>query len=241
MEKLVSRKPHKLQVAGSSPVSATNQLQRSHPVADKEVEQSTLSLFRCDLDGLFYFNGRRNMWTAIGFQDSSCNFTASIVPVNGQQRRQIVAGIFCALLFSSKYRKNGVVAIREVVTNPLSYGRWLVLGHTNERSTVLFALNQYWLITYKCPSTMLHKTKVSPAYNEYTVDSNLVHDLFSEFDLDHINETMWDMFSESISNPNVCIDAATIASRAHVYKELTRFLAAIEPPKTPRKSDFNNN
>lgn len=98
------------------------------------------------------------MWTVIGFKKADITFAMSNYPVAVATPSKCCRHFLC-LIESSKYRKNGVVAIREVVTNPLIYSRWLGIGHTNGRSTVLFALNQYWLITYKCPIPMLHRNE----------------------------------------------------------------------------------
>lgn len=149
---------------------------------------------------------------------------------------------FLCLIVYSKYRKNGVVAIREVVTNPLIYSRWLGIGHTNGRSTVLFALNQYRLITYKCPIPMLHKTKVSPTYDQYVPNAELIEDFFRNCgDSQSINETLWEMFQGSISNPELPTEASQNGQFAYLYKRLTEFFVAIEPSKSPSKSDLNNN
>lgn len=89
---------------------------------------------------------------------------------------------------------------------------------------------------------MLHKTKVSPTYDQYVPNAELIEDFFRNCgDSQSINETLWEMFQGSISNPELPTEASQNGQFAYLYKRLTEFFVAIEPSKSPSKSDLNNN
>lgn len=89
---------------------------------------------------------------------------------------------------------------------------------------------------------MLKSVKVQPGYNEYTPDKEAI-----EFFFDHIGsaksaeETLWDMFQSSISNPDDTTEYVQNASRSFLYRRLVELLNAIEPPVNPRHTKFNEN
>jgi RNAse (barnase) inhibitor barstar len=56
-----------------------------------------------------------------------------------------------------------------------------------------------------------------------------------------INETLWDMFYESISSPDSCTDYHANAERAFLYKRLTELLLVLEPQKKITKNDLPEN
>lgn len=55
-----------------------------------------------------------------------------------------------------------------------------------------------------------------------------------------INETLWDMFQGSISNPELPSDVHENAERAYLYKRLTEFFTAIEPVKPAAAANIFN-
>jgi len=62
-----------------------------------------------------------------------------------------------------------------------------------------------------------------------TSNSEAIQHFFSCLSANGANETLWDMFSESISNPEAPTDHAENAKRSFLYKRLTELIMALEP------------
>lgn len=89
---------------------------------------------------------------------------------------------------------------------------------------------------------MLHKTKVSPEYSQYVPNAELIEEFFYENGTaNQINEILWDMFAESISNPNAPTDAKENAKRSYLYKQLTELLIVLEPKNPAEQFENNDN
>jgi hypothetical protein len=85
-------------------------------------------------------------------------------------------------------------------------------------------------------------TKIAAEYNTYTPDPKIIEEFFGWFDgASSINEILWDMFSSSITNPACPSDHDENCTRSFLYKRLTELLVAIEPPKSVKHIDVNNN
>lgn len=85
-------------------------------------------------------------------------------------------------------------------------------------------------------------TKIASEYNAYVPDPEVIKEFFSCCgDASGINETLWDMFSESISSPDSGTEYRENAHRAFLYKRLTELMIALEPPAKFGKADLNEN
>ena len=85
-------------------------------------------------------------------------------------------------------------------------------------------------------------SKVKEVGIPYTPDPKIIEQFFCYCgEASNINETLWDMFSESISSPDSCTSYQANAERAFLYKRLTELIVALEPHKKLAKNDLPDN